>query len=81
LSKDGEQDRPGLVIDPDVDAAVVVAAVVVAGAGLDGIEQPLGLERGGEAELDLGGGLLDRDDLGDPPARRCSCRNSAFSRA
>jgi hypothetical protein len=76
LSKDGEQDRPGLVIDPDVDAAVVVA-----GAGLDGIEQPLGLERGGEAELDLGGGLLDRDDLGDPPARRCSCRNSAFSRA
>jgi len=35
-------------------------------AGIHGLQEPLGLERGGEGEFDLGGGLLDRDDLGEP---------------
>jgi hypothetical protein len=33
-------------------------------AGADQLGQPLALQRLGEHHLDLGGGLLDRDDLG-----------------
>jgi hypothetical protein len=59
---DREQDRPRLVVVGEVDAAVVVA-------GIDLVQEAFDLECGGERELDLGGGLLDRDDLGDPLAR------------
>lgn len=52
-----------LVVGADVDSAVLGVA------GLDGIEQPLGLQRGGKGELDLGGGFLDRDDLGETLTR------------
>jgi hypothetical protein len=34
-------------------------------AGVNGVEQPLGVECCDEGELDLGRGVLDRDDLGD----------------
>lgn len=37
--------------------------------GLDGIQKPLVGRGCGEADLDLGEGLLDRDDLGEPLAR------------
>lgn len=47
---DREQDRSCLVVGAGVDEAVVVA-------GVDGLEQSLGVEGGGERELDLGGGL------------------------
>ncbi len=49
IGGDREQDRSGILIGAEVDPAVVV---------VDGVKQPLGLERGGEGELDLGGGLL-----------------------
>src|SRR5512144_2698638 len=52
---DGEQDRPGVVGDAEVDGAVGVA-------GVDQLEQPLPVECVGEPDLDLGGGLLDRDE-------------------
>src|SRR6266568_2608179 len=58
---DGEQDRSGLVIDARVDPCVVVP-------GLEQVEQALGGQGVGEGELDLGGGLLSRDDLGEPLA-------------
>jgi hypothetical protein len=53
-----EQDRPVLVVGVEVDEPV--------GAPLDGLQQALGVERVGEPDLDLGGGLLGGDDLGDP---------------
>ena len=49
----GEQHRTGLVIDVDAGQPVL--------DGGDLIEQPLGFERVGEHDLDLGGGLLGRD--------------------
>ena len=58
---DGEQDRAGLIVDGEVDPAVVVA-------GLDPGQQTLGLQGGGEPQLDLGAGLLHGDDLGEPLA-------------
>lgn len=56
---DRKQDRAGLVVGADVDQAVVVA-------GVDGLQQTLGLQRGGERELDLGRSVLTGNDLGDP---------------
>jgi hypothetical protein len=56
---DREQDRPGRVVGGQVDPPVVEA-------GVDGLEQSLGFEGGSEREFDLGRGLLDRDDLGEP---------------
>jgi hypothetical protein len=47
---DREQDRSGLVVGADVDEAWIVA-------GVDGLQQPLGVEGGGERKLDLGRGL------------------------
>jgi hypothetical protein len=50
--------------------------------GVDYLEQPLGVECCGEGELDLGGGLLDRDDLGDPlPRDPRETRSSMISTA
>src|SRR5664280_1262086 len=56
---DGEQDRAGLILHGEVDPAVVVA-------GFDPRQQTLGLQGGGETQLDLGAGLLHGDDLGEP---------------
>lgn len=56
-----ETATPGLVGDAEVDGAVGVP-------GVDQLEQPLPVERVGEPDLDLGGGLLDRDDGGQPLA-------------
>ena len=56
-----KQDRPSLVVDVDGDEPVL--------ASLDGFQQSLGVECVGEPDLDLGGGFLDGDDLGDPLAR------------
>ncbi len=57
----GEQDRAALVIHGRVDEPV--------GAALERlVEQPLGLQRVGEHDLDLGRGLLGRDDRGQPLA-------------
>jgi len=55
-----QQHRPGRVVHAGVDQAVL--------AGADPIQQPLARQRVGEHHLDLGGGLLDRDDLGQPLA-------------
>jgi hypothetical protein len=49
---DSQQDRAGVVVVGEIDPAVGVAS-------LDGVEEPLGVQGGGEGELDLGGGLLD----------------------
>jgi transposase len=64
---DGEQDRAGLVVGTEVDPAVGVPA-------LDKLEQPLAFERVGEGEFDLGGSLLGRDDLGEPPTQTIRVR-------
>ena len=58
--RDREQDRAGLVVDIDGNQPVR--------SGLDRSEQALGFERVDEHDLDLGQGLLGRDDVGDPPA-------------
>jgi hypothetical protein len=52
----GQQHRPGGIVDGGVDQAVV--------AGADALQQALALQRVGEHHLDLGGGLLGGDDLG-----------------
>jgi hypothetical protein len=49
---DGEQDCPVFVIDASVDAEVVVARV-------DSGEKSIWLQRGGEGQFDLSGGLSD----------------------
>ena len=56
-----KQDRPSLVVSAEVHEPV--------GASLDGLQQSLGVECVGESDLDLGGGFLSGDDLGDPLAR------------
>src|SRR5512132_3282678 len=55
-----QQHRPGRIIDGGVDQAVLAAA--------DPLQQPLARQRVGEYHLDLGGGLLSGDDLGQPLA-------------
>jgi hypothetical protein len=35
-------------------------------AGVEGRQQPFGVEGGGEGELDRGGGLLHADDMAEP---------------
>jgi hypothetical protein len=56
-----QQDGSGLVVDAQLDQAV--------GSGLDLGQEPLGGKSISKDDLDLGGGLLDRDDVGDPLAR------------
>jgi hypothetical protein len=58
--RSGQQHRPGGIIDGAVDQTVL--------AGADQRQEPLALQRLTEHDPDLGGGLLDRDDLGQPPA-------------
>lgn len=64
--RDGEQGRPGVVIDGELDAAVLEA-------GIDRLEQPLGFERGGEGQVDqveqgsLGGHIHAVWDRADGP--------------
>jgi hypothetical protein len=55
-----QQDRPALVVDGGVDQAV--------GSGLDQAEETFGGQGVGEDDLDLRGGLLRRDNVGDPLA-------------
>jgi hypothetical protein len=57
---EGQQHRPGRIIDGGVDQAVLTSG--------DPRQQPLALQRLPEHDLDLGGGLLGRDDLGQPLA-------------
>jgi hypothetical protein len=57
---EGQQHRLGGVVHGGVDQAVL--------AGGDQLQQALALQRLGEHDLDLGGGLLHRDDLGQPLA-------------
>jgi hypothetical protein len=56
----GEQDRPRLVVGVDGHDAV--------GAGLHTGQQPLGGQRVGEHDLDLGGRLLAGHEMRDPLA-------------
>jgi hypothetical protein len=57
---EGQQDRPAGVVAAQVDQPVV--------AGLDERQEPFAVQRVGEHDLDLGGGLLGRDELGQPLA-------------
>jgi hypothetical protein len=56
----GKQHRPGGVVHGRVDQPVL--------AGGDQLQQPFAFQRLGEHHLDLAGGLLRRDDLGQPLA-------------
>jgi hypothetical protein len=60
LSQDGVQDRASLVVEGRVDQPI--------GAALDRLQEPFGGQRVGEDDLDLGGGLLCGDDVGQPLA-------------
>jgi hypothetical protein len=57
----GEQDRPRQVIDGRVDQAV--------GSPLDELQQTFNGKGVGEHDLDLGGGLLGGDEVGDSLAQ------------